>query len=270
MDAIAQLPQTLLLPLFALVILMPRWLSVMYMVPLFSAQALPPLLRNVVALALALPLLPQTLQRLKLQPPDFGGVLLLGFKEAMVGLLLGCLLAIPFWLFEAVGVYLDNQRGANVQAVNPSASADASELGLALQQALIVMLLHAGLFGLLLAPVYQSYQAWPPWAPLPAFDEGALQRLLPLFTHLMLASLIVASPGLICLGLIETAFAVFSRWNPQLPAYAAALPVKSLVALVVVVLCLPIYWRIGREELAAAPQHIQTFFTAPSDIRNTP
>lgn len=261
MHALAQLSQSLMMPLLALAILMPRWLGVMNLVPLFSAQALPSLLRNVVALALALPMLPATVLHLRQHPLYLGMLILLGLKEVMLGLLLGCLLAIPFWLFEAVGVYLDNQRGANVQAVNPTASADASELGLALQQALIVMLLHAGLFGLLIAPVYQSFHDWPPWASLPPLDEAALERLLPLFTHLMVASLIVASPGLICLGLVETGFAVLSRWNPQLPAYTAALPVKSLVSLLIVVLSLPVYWRIGREELEAAPPQIRTVLT---------
>jgi len=269
MHTIAQLPNALILPLLALALLMPRWVGVMNLVPLFSAQSLPALTRHVVALALALPMLPATLLQLRQQPLDFGTLLLLGLKETLLGLILGCLLAIPFWIFEAVGVYLDNQRGANVQAVNPSASADASELGLALQQALIVMLLHAGLFGLLLAPVYQSYQAWPPWAPLPPMDRATLDRLIPLFTHLMAASLIIASPGLICLGLIETGFAILSRWNPQLPAYTAALPVKSLVSLLVVVLSLPIYWRIGREELASKPPQIRSLFTAPATPATT-
>jgi type III secretion protein T len=264
MHALALQSETLLLPLLALAILMPRWLGVMHLVPLFSTPALPSLMRNVVALALSLPLLPAMLAQLRTQLPDCGTLILLGLKESMLGLLLGCLLAIPFWIFEAAAVYLDNQRGANVQAVNPSASADASELGLALQQALIVMLLHAGLFGVLLAPVYQSYRAWPPWAPLPPLDQAMLERLLPLFTHLMTASLIVASPGLICLGLVETAFALLSRWNPQLPAYIAALPVKSLVALLVVVLCLPVYWRVGREELEAKPRQIRTLFALPA------
>ena len=47
------------------------------------------------------------------------------------------------------------------------------------------------------------------------------------------------------------------------------LPVKSLVSLLVVVLSLPIYWRIGREELASKPPQIRSLFTAPATPATT-
>lgn len=256
------LPDAVLLPLLAIAMLMPRWLGVIYMLPVFSFKAMPHLLRQVVALVLTFPLVQQTVNLLQQSALTGPGLMLLAGKELMIGLLLGTVLAIPFWIFEAAGVYLDNQRGANVQAINPTASADASMLGLALQQALTVAMLHAGLAGLLLSPVYQSYQLWPVLASMPAMDAAMLARLLPLLTRLMNASLILASPGLICLGLVETCFAVLSRWNPQLPAYSAALPVKSLLALLVVMLSLPLYWQIGENMIVALPGQVHSLLAA--------
>ena len=68
-----------------------------------------------------------------------GQLLMLLMKEVFVGFVLGYLIAIPFWAFEAVGFLIDNQRGASVAAtLNPLTGNDSSPLGLLFNQAFIV------------------------------------------------------------------------------------------------------------------------------------
>ena len=40
-------------------------------------------------------------------------------KESFLGLVLGFLCAIPFWIVEGIGFIVDNQRGASMAAVAP-------------------------------------------------------------------------------------------------------------------------------------------------------
>jgi succinate dehydrogenase cytochrome b556 subunit len=61
---------------------------------------------------------------------DLTFILLLG-KEAIIGLVLGYVAAIPFWTMEAIGFVVDNQRGASMAAtVNPMTGHDTSPLGM--------------------------------------------------------------------------------------------------------------------------------------------
>ena len=43
-----------------------------------------------------------------------GETLLIVAKEAFVGMTMGFIVALPFWIFEAAGFVIDNQRGASL------------------------------------------------------------------------------------------------------------------------------------------------------------
>ena len=50
-------------------------------------------------------------------------------QELLIGLILGILLAWPFWIFHAVGSFIDNQRGATLSStIDPANGVDTSEL----------------------------------------------------------------------------------------------------------------------------------------------
>src|SRR5690606_40522246 len=92
---------------------------------------------------------------------DLGTVelLLLIVKEVFIGLVLGFLVAIPFWTFEAVGFVVDNQRGASLGAViNPATGNDSSPMGILFNQAFLVFFLVSGGFTLMLTLLYDSFQ----------------------------------------------------------------------------------------------------------------
>jgi type III secretion protein T len=219
-----------------LALALPRWLVFLSFLPLFSTRTLGGVSRNAAAIALALPLLPSLSMPLTTPGPPFAQLALLMLKEAGIGLVLGGAAAVPFWAVEMAGTYIDNQRGANMQAVNPLASADASVLGGLLQQALALVVVHAGLVPPLLGAVYDSFTAWPPAAWSPPLDGPAREALVSQLTRAMTLGLMLACPALVGLGLVELGFALVSRWVPQVPAYFAALPVKSLTALFIVAL----------------------------------
>lgn len=228
------LPLVLALGLGAL-----RWVPALILVPIFAPHALSRIARIAVALALALPIVPGLLPAIAARAPSPDLALGLAAKECAIGLLLATVLAVPLWAVESAGTCLDYQRGANPQALDPTASPDASVFGALFKHASCVYLIHAGALHALVAVVYASFAVWPPLAWLPALDSGTWAAIEPLLTAMMRLAVLLALPYLLALVLVEVCFAVLSRAAPRFPAYVAALPFKSVLALLVVALSLP-------------------------------
>lgn len=216
-----------------------RWAPTILFVPVFAGHALGGTARAVLTLALALPATPPVTTALLTAPLPLADWLGLAAKEAAIGVILGALIAAPFWAIEAAGTYLDYQRGGNPQALDPAASVDASLFGAMFQQSLVVFLMYSGGLHALLEIVWSSYAAWPvldapTWPGLHAWTAiGAL------LAATMRFALTLAFPYLLALGAIEACFALLSRINAKFPAYVAALPFKSVALLLLVALTLP-------------------------------
>lgn len=166
------------------------------------------------------------------------GLALIGLivKEAAIGLVLGFLVAIPFWAFEAAGFVIDNQRGASMAAtVNPMTGHDSSPLGIAFNFAFITFFLSTGGINLLLSLIYDSYRFWPPLDFWPQLGFDAAELILVQLNRLMLLALLLAAPVLVAMLMSELGLALVSRFAPQLQVFFLAMPIKSALALFVLV-----------------------------------
>ena len=78
------------------------------------------MLRMGVAGGLSLFLVPGLIDPAMAVERSTGVVIVICFKEALIGLLLGFIIALPIWAFEVMGAYIDSQRGASIaQTLNP-------------------------------------------------------------------------------------------------------------------------------------------------------
>ncbi|MVW70471.1 type III secretion system export apparatus subunit SctT [Bordetella sp. 15P40C-2] len=223
--------------LTTLALTQPRILAMCVMLPLFTRQVMPGMLRYGICAALGLilaPALSPEYAALDLQALDF---LLIIAKEIFIGLVLGWMAAIPFWIFEAVGFVIDNQRGASMGAIlNPATGSDSSPLGILFNQAYIVFFLVSGGFGLTLTMLYDSFLLWDLWHWTPALRAESVPLMLDQFSKLMRMTLLWASPAVIAMFLAELGLALASRFAPQLQVFFLAMPIKSALALLVLVL----------------------------------
>lgn len=158
-------------------------------------------------------------------------------KEAALGTLLGVLLSMPFWMFEAVGALLDNQRGALAGGqLNPSLGPDATPIGHLFKELAIFLLMATLGLGALTQVIWDSYSVWPPtvWFPLPhANGFGMFLNLLgDTFTHMML----YAAPFIAVLLLLEFGVALLGLYSPQLQVSTLAPPVKCLAGIGILLL----------------------------------
>lgn len=211
----------------------PRILALFIAVPLFARQTMPGMLRFGLAGGLGLLAAPPLLAHVA-QVPDGLGLMLLVSKEAALGFVLGFVLALPFWAFEATGFFIDNQRGASIAAtLNPLTGNDSSPLGQLFNQAFIVFVLVSGAFGLLLQVLYRSYELWPVlhWRPVVAADGAVLW--LGQLDALVRTAILWSSPVIVAMFLAELGLALVSRFAPQLQVFFLAMPIKSALAMLV-------------------------------------
>ncbi len=213
---------------------MPRMLAMFSLLPIFNRQALPGLLRIGVAFGFALFVVPAFVPdalHIAQQPARLFSIVA---KEALIGFLLGFLLALPLWAMDVMGAYIDNQRGASIAAtINPLTGHDTSPLGeLFSQTGMIILLITGGLF-IILELVYASYQIWPVTRMLPRWSDDAGLIFLGLADKLMWLAVMLSAPVVFSMFLAEVGLGIVSRFVPQLQVFFLAMPIKSAVAMFV-------------------------------------
>ncbi|MBV7485192.1 type III secretion system export apparatus subunit SctT [Bordetella sp. BOR01] len=215
----------------------PRILAMCLMLPLFNRQLLPGLLRYAIGAAMGLILVPALAPRYAAIDLGWIELVLLVAKEVFVGLVLGFLVAIPFWIFEAVGFVIDNQRGASLGAtINPATGNDSSPLGILFNQAFLVFFLVGGGFTLMLTMLYDSFRLWDLWDWAPTLRRESIPLMLDQLSRFARLVLLFAAPAVVAMFLAELGLALVSRFAPQLQVFFLAMPIKSGLALLVLVL----------------------------------
>ena len=242
----------------SLVIGMARIYPCAILVPAFCFQHIRGLPRHVIVMVLAL--MPMPAIHAALQGEEHSALMTVGLvlKETALGVLLGVLLSMPFWLFESVGALLDNQRGALTGGqINPSLGPDATPIGHMFKQLAIFLLMVTLGLGVLTQVIWDSYLIWPAttWMPLPAADGFSvfLGLVGDTFTHMML----YAAPFIAVLLLLEFGVALLSLYSPQLQVSSLAMPVKCLAGLAFLLLYLPLLQDliVGRMSLLGDLKH---------------
>lgn len=237
--------------LMALAYTQPRILAMFLPIPLFNRQILPGMLRLGIGAGLGLMVAPALMPLVHATDFSGGQVLALVAKEAFVGFILGCLVAIPFWAFEAVGFFVDNQRGASIAAsLNPLTGNDSSPLGILFNQGFIVFFFVSGGFLLMLELLYDSFRLWDVFSWRPHLRAGSAPFLIEQVTRLIKLALLFSAPVIVAMFLAELGLAFVSRFVPQLQVFFMAMPIKSAIAMLVLMLYLVTLFDYGLDELA--------------------
>ena len=168
--------------MISMALIAPRTIVCFMIVPGFGLNTLQGSARYMTAMAIALPAVVPTFYYVQSTPPDFLVIAVLSFKEAIVGLLLGVMLAVPFWVVQSVASIVDSQRAAvQVQANSSSLDRDASALGAIMLQGIGMVMIQAGLFVALTRILMESYALWPAFGITPPFEAGHLDVLIKRF-----------------------------------------------------------------------------------------
>ena len=176
-------------------------------------------------------------------PPEGIGVFalaVLAFKEVFIGLLIGFFGAIPFWIAENVGNFIDNQRGATMGEVySPLSGAQVSSTGIFMTQIVSVLFFVSGAIFLFLAVIYESFSLWPVFSPALVFQSGAPSFMLSTLDSMMQSAFVIAAPAVILMFLCTIGLGFVNRTAPQLNVFFLSMPIKSALGIAILVVYLP-------------------------------
>jgi type III secretion protein T len=201
------------------------------LVPLFTQELVPTLVRNAMFVAIAL-------LSLVLQPSS-GPLTLTTWqwvtmfaKEAFIGGTIGFFYAGVMWAFEAAGQVIDNKIGATqAQVTDPLSGHQTSLNGAFFSRLASWIFMTSGGLMLMIGTLLESYATWPVRSPLPPLAPAGAQLFQSEFGRIMLMTLIVAAPALVLLYLVDGVLGLINRFAPSLNVSSLAMSLKGVAAI---------------------------------------
>jgi type III secretion protein T len=224
------------------------------LLPMFSSETVPAMVRNSIFLSLGL-------VSLALQPAlDVNAINAAGWvsifaKEAFVGLTIGFFFGSVLWALEAAGQIIDLKIGATMaQVVDPLSGNQTSLNGAFLGRLANVVFISAGGLSLIVQVILESYALWPIAAPMPSLDARGLLLFEAEFGRLMVLATLFASPVLTLLFLIDMGLGLMNRFAQQLNVFTLSMSIKAYAATAVLLLLLGGYTSAIVRDIASRPE----------------
>jgi type III secretion protein SpaR/YscT/HrcT len=229
-----------LVPFLSLMLLfMGRMFPILAMAPFFGAKVLPHSAKVVLGLALFAIFLPQLSTSVHTEL-DFNFLLLLFmFKEIFIGTILGFVITIPFMIVQNAGILIDHQRGgASLMVNDPTIQNQSSPLGTLFNLVLIYLFFMIEGPFTVIEIISDSYNVLPPDQFLNAsffrLDSPVVKYGKEIMGHVMILSTQLAAPALIMILMTDFFLGIANRLAPQVQITFLGMPLKSLLALVIV------------------------------------
>lgn len=229
---------------------LPRIMVVLSLIPVFTSRTLPPRCRDVLAVSLALIPAWALYPHVGAIDKSFPAIPLLVLKEAAIGLMLGILLALPFWLFEAVGNMIDNQRGATFgQQMDPMSGSEDLTVGRFTGMAFGVLFVQVGALVSMVKILSESFAVFPVDMGLPRLEMPLLDWFIMLYQQHLMLFVLLAAPVVLGMLLVEFALAIMSVYAPNLQVYNLASGMKTVVGLFLLAIYARFLYEFGVTEL---------------------
>jgi len=208
------------------------------LLPMFTQESLPALVRN--SLFVGIGVITLAMQPTAVPPGlDVGSWVGLFAKEAFIGAVIGFFASSLLWAVESAGQLIDAKSGASLGAmVDPFSGNQSSNTGVLLARIGSWVFMASGGFMFLVGVLLESYVAWPVTSALPALRPEAVSSFEGALGRIMLLMLMLAGPVLVVLYVIDAALGLVNRYAPSINLLTIAPPVKSLLALGVVMVLL--------------------------------
>lgn len=227
-----------------------RFLPIIALSPFFGARVLPHPVKVTFALSMFVIFLPQLLTVTTTKLGFNPYALLLIVKEIFIGFILGMIIGMPFSIAQNVGIIIDHQRGgASLMVNDPTIQNQSSPLGTLFNMVLIFLFFMMDGPFIFLNAIITSYDIIPPDQFINShfFERSSdfWHMLIQLFNKVMVLSMQLASPALLAILMTDVFLGIANRLAPQVQITFLGMPLKSLLALVVV--CFG--WRLFSEEM---------------------
>ncbi|ATW34271.1 type III secretion system export apparatus subunit SctT [Candidatus Williamhamiltonella defendens] len=227
--------------LTALGLAMARPLGVLLIFPVFTTHSLgSSLLRNGLLVAIALPITPITISSSLIHSHILIHWCFAIMMELVIGVTIGFFAALPFWAIEMAVSLIDTMRGATMaSAINPTMGMQSSVFGILFSQVLSVLFLIAGGFNSLLRVIYGSYDLLYPGEKILFFGEKLFSFIKMQWGLMFELCFNFALPALLVMLITDLSLGLINRSAQQLNVFFLAMPIKSIMALFLLLISLP-------------------------------
>jgi len=211
------------------------------LVPIFSRNNIPAIVRNSMFFALALvsvathPVELESVQQMTtLVWAD------LFFKELFIGIAVGVFFGLFLWAFEAAGVFIDTQIGMSFAlSFDPVIGNEATLFGTLLSRWSVYIFVGTGGLTLLVGALLESFVAWPLLQPIGGLREASVMLFEAELSRFMNFAVRIAAPIMIVLFLIDVALGMINRSAQHFNVFFLSTSIKGIAGIAILIILLP-------------------------------
>ena len=208
--------------------------------PALTESMIPGAARRVVTLGFAALAVPFIHASMPPGEPIWWMFAVVAAREAVIGFFIGFFAAIPFWVAENVGNFIDNQRGATMGEVySPLNGSQVSTTGIFFTQLVSTVFFVGGAVFLFLGALYKSYSVWPVFVEGLSFAPDAPVQVLGALDGMLKTTVVISAPVIIVMFLATLGLGLVNRTAPQLNVFFLSMPVKSALGVAMLIVYLP-------------------------------
>ena len=219
--------------ILAAVLAMARFGGAFAVCPALTESMIPGVARRAAVLGFSCLAIPFVKDAMPPGEPNVWMFAFLGFKD-------GFFAAIPFWIAENIGNFIDNQRGATMGEVySPLSGTQVSTTGIFFTQLVSTLFFVGGAVLVFLGALYTSYSLWPVFSDGVSFAPAAPARILGSLDGMLRATVVISAPVIIIMFLATLGLGLVNRTAPQLNVFFLSMPIKSALGIAMLVIYLP-------------------------------
>ena len=208
--------------------------------PALTESMIPGVARRVATFGFATMVIPFVKSGMPPGEPNGWMFAILAAREAFIGFLIGFFAAIPFWVAENVGNFIDNQRGATMGEVySPLNGSQVSTTGIFFTQIVCTIFFASGAVFLFLGALYKSYAIWPVFTEGLELAADAPLHILGAVDGMLRTTVVISAPVIIIMFLATIGLGLVNRTAPQLNVFFLSMPVKSALGIAMLIVYLP-------------------------------
>lgn len=220
----------------AIIVSLPRIYAFMSSSRIFTSSSIARLPRNAAILSLTLLVVPINLEFATNFDRKIGSYAILFAKEYAIGFVLGYFVAWIFWVVQSAGSLIDNQRGASIaSSIDPLQGAESTPLGNMLSLTFTTYIFATASVLQVLMLLFTSFKIWPVGQFMPVLSTPFPKLILTIFDYSMRLSFNIAAPVVAVMFLAEFSLAMVSRFSPQVQVFVLAMPIKSVLAIMMLI-----------------------------------
>jgi len=235
------------------------------LMPLFSKDGIPVMVRNAMFLSLALL---SMLVQPSVEVAHFSTTMWISLfaKEALIGAVIGVFFGMFLWAFEAAGVVIDMQVGASFALFfDPIVGNEVTLIGAFLGRWANYLFLASGGLMLITGALIESFAIWPLVQPVTSLKMASVALFEAELSQFMSLVIRIAGPIMAVIFTIDLAMGLINRFAQQFNVFFLSMSIKSMATIALLIIIMPFLVDVLTSELQIQSAHLASYLRLVMD-----